>query len=298
MQDILKNIIAFLQLIRYPNLAIIILTQFLTYYFIIDCYPIHYFSNQGILLLIAGSVLIAAAGNIINDVFDVDIDRINKPNKVLLDKVFSKRFAIITYSIFNLVALICGMFLNPQIFFVFIFSIMLLILYSAYFKRLLLIGNLTVSILIALSVFIVWIYRPFGNFGILLFYSAFAFLSTFIREIIKDIEDIEGDEKLQCLTFPIVYGIKFARNLILFIMLALIALIEFSLMYFYVNSFENTIITAIYLNILTILPLVFIGFKLFKASTQKDFSNLSSYLKLVMIAGIISITTLKMYWPQ
>lgn len=292
MPDILRKIIPFFKLIRYPNLAIIILTQFLTYYFITDWYLVYSLFPKGILLLIAGSVLIAAAGYMVNDLFDIDIDHINKPEKILLNVIFSKNFVIITYSLFNIIALICGLLIGKQIFFIFIFTIILLILYSAYFKRLYLLGNLVVSVMLALTVFIVWIYCPFGNFDTLLFYMSFAFLSSFIREIIKDIEDIEGDTEFDCLTLPVVAGVKAARNISLILIALLICVIEFSAFYLYLNSLANSLFFAIYLNIIVVIPLVLVGFRLLKAIEHHQYHMISRYLKLIMFAGILSMILL------
>jgi 4-hydroxybenzoate polyprenyltransferase len=289
MQDFLKKIIPFLKLIRYPNLGIIILTQLLTYYFITDWYLVHSFFPKGILLLIIGSVLIAAAGYMINDFFDIGIDQINKPEKVLVNVVFSKKFVLLTYSFFNIIALLLALLIDKQIFFFFIFTIMLLLLYSAYFKRLYLLGNLLVSVALALTVYVVWIYCPVGNFSIVLFYMSFAFLSNLIREIIKDVEDLEGDRKMDCLTLPVVAGVKVARNITFIIIGFLICLIEFALLYFHYVYNINSYFTAIFLNIFVVLPLILITFRLLKANERKDFQSISRYLKLIMIGGILSM---------
>jgi 4-hydroxybenzoate polyprenyltransferase len=292
MQDFSKKIIPFLKLIRYPNLTIIILTQLLTYYFITDWYLVHSFFPKGILLLITGSVLIAAAGYLINDFFDFNIDQINKPEKVLVNVVFSKKFVLLSYSFFNLIALLLALLIDKQIFFFFIFTIMLLLLYSAYFKRLYLLGNLVVSVTLALTVYVVWIYCPIGNFAIVLFYMSFAFLSSLIREIIKDVEDLEGDREMDCLTLPVVAGVKAARNITFIIIVFLVFLIEFSALYLYLSSSANSIFSAIYLNIFVVIPLVLIGFKLLKATERKDFHRISRYIKFVMLAGILSMISI------
>lgn len=294
MQEILKKIIFFFKLIRYPNLIIIIFTQLLTFYFITDWQLVH---SKGIILLVTGTVLIAAAGYMINDLFDIDIDLVNKPKKVLIPHVFSKQFVIVCYSLFNLVALMLGIILGKQLFFNFVLMIMLLILYSSYLKRLYLLGNLVVSFLLALSVYLVWIYCPAGNFSILSFYICFAFLISLIREIIKDIEDINGDLKFDCLTMPVVTGVKAARNVSLIIVVFLICLIEFSALYFHLYSSSNTVSNTIFLNIFVVIPLILVSFKLIKAEDGSDYHNISRYLKLIMITGLLSIISLKFNYP-
>jgi len=241
--------------------------------------------------------LIAAAGYMINDLFDIDIDRINKPEKVMINHLFSKNFVIITYSLFNIIALLCGLLIGNQIFIIFIFSIILLILYSAYLKKELISGNLAVSVLLAMTVFIIWIYCPYGNFGMLLFYTSFAFISSFIREIVKDMEDIDGDKELRCHTLPIIAGMKAAKYIALFLTVLLIGLIEYSALFSHVYFYANSIITTISLNFLTVIPLIFIWFKLLNAKERKDYSRISIYMKLVILTGILSIISLKINYP-
>ena len=131
----------------------------------------------------------------------------------------------------------------------------------------------------------------------ILFYTFFAFLSSFVREMIKDIEDIEGDRKLGCTTFPIVAGIKVAKFSALILIVLLICLIEYAVLGLHFINFENSILSAILLNFLTVIPLIFIGLNLLIASERKDYSRLSKYMKLVMLTGILSIITLKIKFP-
>jgi 4-hydroxybenzoate polyprenyltransferase len=288
---VLKKITYFFKLIRYPNLFIIILTQFLTFNFLNGNHqPV---INVGILLLISGSVLIAAAGYLINDFFDVEIDKINKPGKLIWNAVFSRKLIITLYSILNLIAVCFGLLLGPRIFFLFIFTIMLLALYSAYFKRIYIAGNLAVSLMLGLTVYIVWIFLPAAGFEIVFFYTSFAFISCFIREVVKDIEDIEGDSEHDCMTLPVVAGIKASKNVTLALIALLILLIESTFLYLYLTSFPNSLITAIYLNIFTILPLLMIAYRLIKATERNHYHQISNYIKIVMLTGIFSILILK-----
>ena len=225
----------FLRLIRYKNLLMVLLTMVLTKYVLIDALiEATSLSDFNFILLALSIILITAAGYIVNDIYDIKADEINKQHKVFIGVLISKKTAWISYYLFNFIGLVLGgylslLFNNPFGFYIFIISPILLFFYSTHMKRLLFVGNIIVSLLIALSILIIPVFElnsttihpkdSFLNslnlakpFWIVVSYSFFAFLATLIREIIKDIEDVDGDLKLNAKTLPIVIGRKRASR--------------------------------------------------------------------------------------
>lgn len=222
----------FIKLIRPINLAIIVLTMYGVRFYI---RTVNYFQkiddNQvDFLLLVISTVLIAAAGNIINDYFDVKADRINKPEKLIITKHISRRWAILTHWTFNGIAFSIAIYLSikyQSLWFVFIhlLSINALWFYSMLFKRKILTGNLLIASLTALIPILVVIYFKVGNtfhfeysefnsdswvaiidFNLIYLLSIFAFIQNFAREIVKDIQDVEGDKLIYVKSLPMLIG--------------------------------------------------------------------------------------------
>jgi 4-hydroxybenzoate polyprenyltransferase len=182
------------------------------------------------LLLVVSTVLIAAAGNIINDYFDVKADRINKPEKLIITKHISRRWAILTHWSFNGIAFSIAVYLSikyQSLWFVFIhlLSINSLWFYSMLFKKKILTGNLLIAVLTALIPILVVVYYKVGNtyhfehsefnseswvaiidFRVIYLLSVFAFIQNFAREIVKDAQDIEGDKLIYVKSLPMVIG--------------------------------------------------------------------------------------------
>jgi len=154
----MSKTIAFFNLIRFKNLVIIALTQFVIKYSLIN-----YFVNDFVLsdfnfsLLVFATVVITAAGYIINDIYDVDADKINKNESVIIDKYISTKQAVWWYFAFNIVGLVIGVYLafivgSPILSIIFIYSIYSLWTYSKKYKKSLLIGNIQVAFLTSLSI--------------------------------------------------------------------------------------------------------------------------------------------------
>jgi 4-hydroxybenzoate polyprenyltransferase len=305
----MKLINAFFRLIRWPNLVFIILTQVLFYFCIYE--PLFQKNDlQPLLWIILASVSIAAAGYIINDYFDLNIDQINKPEKNVFAKTLHRRWAIIWHFIFSLLGVVAtsvAVGLNKwYLIMANIACVALLWLYSTSFKRQLLIGNIVISILTAWTVLILFFAFTspreaiIGNspatikfFRISFLYAGFAFISSLIREAIKDMEDMEGDEKYGCRTLPIVAGIRSAKIYIsIWIVILLAALVILQL---YVLQFQWWYAIA-YSILLVIAPLAYLLYKLSKAKKVKEFSALSRLSKLIMLTGIVSMIFFLIYF--
>lgn len=301
----------FLKLIRLPNLLIIILTQLLTKFSVID--PIlnsegidSSFESVNIFLLVLMTLLITSAGYIINDFHDKDIDEINKPGSNLFHK-FNSTMLVIAFSVFDLAAIVLGFYLAVQtgalIMGWLVFSIVVLLwLYSSRYKRQLIIGNFIVAFLSGFVVVIVWLFEyykfksDYGNDivyadtiisinSVIFFYGAFAFLISFIREVAKDAEDLEGDSKFNCSTIPIVLGLK-RTKLILSALVSALILCLMVLQFDYFNIFK---VLSIYFIFAVQIPLLYLVYRIIVSDKKKDFHFISVFLKIIMLTGVLSM---------
>jgi 4-hydroxybenzoate polyprenyltransferase len=305
----MKLFSAFLRLVRWPNLVFIILTQVLFYYCIYE--PLfHSNSLKALVWITVASVLIAAAGYIINDYFDLNIDQINKPEKNVFAKTIHRRWAIIWhfgFSFLGIIATAIGVGLHKwYLILANIACTALLWFYSTSFKRQLLIGNIIISILTAWTVLILFFAftspreaimdnsaETVKFFRVSFLYAGFAFISSLIREAIKDIEDMEGDARYGCKTLPIVAGIRSAKIYIsIWTVVLLAALVILQL---YVLQFQWWY-AIVYSIVLVIAPLGYLLYTLTKATTAKDFSRLSNLSKLIMLTGIVSMIFFRIYF--
>lgn len=273
---------SFLRLIRALNLAIIVFTQFIARIFIIgptkDWMLI--LQEKEIYLLSLGTVLITAAGYIINDYYDVKIDVINKPKKMVIDRVFSRRKALVFHSLFNLIAVGIGYYLSINVMLFFAGTTVLLWWYSNKLKRLPLIGNIVVAALSAAAILILGLYYH-HNFQTISFFTLLSFLMSLVREIIKDMEDIKGDIVHGCKTLPIVWGISKTKMLIYSILVCLITLFSiYQIKINYLGHFINSVLS---------IAIIILGIKLYHADMKKDFDQLSTISKLILILGVIAI---------
>jgi 4-hydroxybenzoate polyprenyltransferase len=292
-------------LIRLPNSIFIFLVGILLYHFIVIPYlSIHPNSNvlnkTGYYLLSLSTTLIAMAGYIINDYFDVKIDEINKPYRVTVETKFKRRPVMIIHIIFNVIALglawyLCNKIGHPRLILIHIGSAALLLIYSASWKRKAIIGNLSIAFLIVLSVLTPLFYTSmFLQEPILInayawFYLFFAFMLTWIREIIKDLEDIKGDAQDGCQTMPIKYGISFSKDVLFgLIIIALIGIAYFFIQIPWEYSLFNIVFLA-FIPTSLILLLVLIH----KSIRHKDYKKSSRLVKLITFVGILLLCLLR-----
>ena len=302
---------AFFRLVRWPNLVFILLTQLLFYYCI--QLPLHHLGDGGFylpvltprlfFLLAASSILIAAAGYIINDYFDLNIDRVNKPKRLVVDRIIKRRSTILWHWVLSGLGLLLSFYVswrlrNPLVALGNLSCVILLYFYSTTFKRKLLIGNVIISLLTAWVILVLyvgeftldgdaqWKHMLSSLFKFAIVYSSFAFILSLIREVVKDIEDLDGDIKYGCRTMPIVWGVNvakvFAGTLIVVLLGALVIL------QFYVLQ-KSWFPLSVYGMVLIDLPLLYILRKLYSAQSKEEYHRLSNIIKLVMLAGILSI---------
>lgn len=306
----LKKLVAFFQIIRWQNLLFIVLTQYLMHYCVIkpvlataDLQP--QITQHFFYLIVAASVCIAAAGNIINDYFDVNIDRINKPHKLIVGTLISRRWVIFWHLLLSIIGVYCSIYVSFKLNFFWIsivncICVLLLFIYSASLKKKFLIGNIVVSVLTAWVIMIlilpefqtlvssavqpVDIYYKLLRIGLL--YASFSFIISVVREVIKDMEDIDGDRKNNCKTMPIVWGINASKIFVFIWIIVLTAMLVVAQLY--VVKF-GWWISIIYSVLFIIIPLILVFKKLIAAQLSKHFNRLSKWVKYIMLAGILSM---------
>ena len=259
-------------------------------------------TNFSFALLVIATICIAAAGNIINDIYDVEIDKVNKPNKVLIGKRISERNANRLFVLFNIVGVAIGFYLansigKPSFAALFIVFSALLYLYASYLKGILLIGNLLVSALVAMSLIIVALFDLFpaitpqnqatqsAVFKIVLQYALFALFINFIREIIKDLQDINGDKKGGMNTLPIALGRKRTISIVFLLGVFMTLGVVF---YMYENLYNQQTL-LLYFLFAIVAPLLYFCIKSWDADSPKEYGLLSKLLKIIMFLGICSI---------
>ena len=235
-----------------------------------------------ILLASIAASLVAAAGNIVNDIYDIESDKISHPKRPLVLSEISKKEAWYLYIILNFISIYIAASLKPILLVIVITSAILLFIYSAYLKKLTLVGNITIAFLTWLA----FIYGGYvtGNPAAAIVPAGFAFLINLIREIVKDIQDVEGDKKAGVTTLPIKYG--FQKSKILIVMSTII-LILYSLYPFITQLYkiEYFVVVMVFVNPLLILFLKF----LYNSKKENNLSLVSNMLKLNMVLGLIAI---------
>lgn len=295
--------IKYLNLIRWQNILLIVLVQLLIKYALLEKFNVSTaLDSLHFTFLVLSTCCIAAAGNIINDIHDVETDKINAPHKVLIGKSISEKTALNLFIILNVVGVSLGFYLSntiekPQFAGLFVVISALLYVYASNLKQTFLIGNIVISILVAMSILIVGIFELLPVitsqnslqqalfFEILRDYAFFAFMLNFLRELVKDIQDIDGDYNQGMKTLPIVLGRQRASKLVF--VLSLIPL--FFICYYIVTYLYKQPITTVYFIVLIVAPLLIVAVKSFSAEQKKEFKTISFLLKITMLFGVLSL---------
>lgn len=271
------------------NLLFIGAAQFLAGYYLYLQADFQTLVEGKIQWFILGTFYIAAFGYWVNDFYDKERDAINKPHKLGLN-LFPSWFVFFHLILFTILGLYCGWMINLFFFYFHLFSIIGLWLYSFKLKNLPLIGNVVIAIYSFLSIFgLRWLF-PEINFQLLVHFALMAGLLNLSREIIKDSEDIDGDQSVGAKTYPIRYGQdankKLANLIVVFCLSFIIISVYYQQDYF---KLKLKLLYISYYVLFVVYPLYHFITKLYTARKKEDFTKLSKILKYVLFTGILSI---------
>lgn len=299
----------YLHLVRYKNLLLLGFMQFLIHFFCIKTKLTFVgLDNVSFLILLLSTLLIAAAGYVVNDIFDQDTDQINKPNRRVVGKKITEDKAYQIYLVLNIVGVCMGFYVarsigKPNFAVLFVLFAALLYFYSTTLKQIALVGNLVIAAIVACSSLIVAVFdlvpvllHPENQaeirtlFSVVLDISIFSFLINLMREIIKDIEDIEGDKVNKINTLAVSFGKLLCLRIVVFINCITILLVLI-----YCNNYfiKNDLwITTVYFFVFVVSPLLYLSLNFWKPTTTSDFSKMSAILKSILFFGLLSIVVL------
>ncbi len=299
----MSNIVTFFRLIRWKNLALIALGQFLVKQYLDSYITNPVFGSLEFVLLLLSTLLIAAAGYIINDIYDTEVDFINKPKRLLIGKFISLEKANNFYLVLNGLGLALGYYLsirvgNKSLVTFFLISAALLYFYSISLKKIALLGNIVIALLVGFSLLLVALFAmyevfqtkgidltiPTTIFQVVFYYTLFASFINLIRELLKDIVDYEGDKQFNFKTLPLITSVKAAKIVSLILTFTIIG----ALFYIAYTVFNTNNIILFYSAGLIIL-LVYFFFRLLEANDKNAYKQQASFLKLIMLYAIFAI---------
>lgn len=307
------NVVGISRLVRLPNLVFIVVFQCLLRYGLVlpmmqsvGVEPA--LSGAQFVMLVIATVCIAAGGNAINDYFDIEADKINRPDRIVVGTAINRRLALLTHVTTTLIGIFAGVYLSyvlrrPSFMLMFICLPVLLWFYSTHFKKQILVGNLLVALLVALTGYMVvsvefaaldrvhsantgepplsWIWY------VVCAYSIFAFISNLGREMIKDLEDKEGDVKAGCHTLVIELGDSYAKAVITLVEVAL--LLGCTMALTGIPDFMEASIPTAYFVALVAVPTVVLCIMVWRGRERKDFHRAAVLSKAIMAAGMLSL---------
>lgn len=298
----------YLKLIRYQNLLMLALMQLIFRYGFLKLENIPLaLADWQYLLLVLATVLLAAGGYVINNIFDQATDHDNKPDNVIVGRSISETNAYNIYVALNITGVGIGFYLSnviekPGFASIFIMIAAALYFYATSLKQMVLIGNIIVAALLSCSVIIIGIFDLFpvitpenqpmmaNLFSILLDFAVFAFMINFIREIVKDLEDVNGDYNQGMSTLPIVLGISRTSKITFGL-----SFIPILVILVYINTYLIPLLYAtIYMFLFVLGPLFYFMIKIWTAKKQKEFHSLSLLLKWILFFGILSVLVISL----
>ena len=265
------------------NLLMVGFAQLMTAYFLVETnnFGMPALQDYKLYLLVISTLLITAAGYMINDYYDVKIDYVNRPGNVVVGKGIKRRVVILLHTVLNFTAVGLGFMVSPSIGLINFVAAFLLWFYSNQLKREPFIGNFTVALLTGVSIYVIAFYFQKSEL-LVLTYAIFAFFLNLIREILKDIEDRQGDRKHGCRTLPIVIGFRKTKAVIFLIAAVFVCAIL-------VVTFElNRPVIFMYFGGLGIFFSYFM-YRIYHADRKDHFTQLSTIAKVLMLVGTLSM---------
>lgn len=298
--ELLKKVLPYLLIVRPKNLLLVGLTQFLIYHYLFEKFgQTVVLSDYLLFLFVLDTTLIAAGGYIINDIVDFRTDTFNKPHKTYIPTSISLGFASIYYYVTLILGLIISMYIavktnNIPLVTLYPIASGVLYMYSAKYKNSILLGNIIVSFFVAFVPAIILVaerdilFNDGSSYSqhiveLIVIYAGFSFFVNLIREIIKDVEDVEGDKSIGYITLPIIYGIAIAKRIC---MVICVFTILFLICWIYLTDINLDFRVRVYLLLLVAAPLAIVIQILTKTTNKRDFSKISTILKWTMLAGL------------
>ena len=300
----------YLNLIRYKNLLLLAFMQLVFRYGFLKLQNVALaFSDWQYFLFVLATVCIAAGGYVINDIFDQDTDNENKPETVIVGKHLSENKAYNLYTALTFVGVSLGFYLSnvigkPSFATLYILIAATLYLYATSLKKIILVGNGIIALLLASSVIMVGVFDLLPAnylynkqvmillFSILIDYALFTFILNFIRELVKSLEDVKGDDNQGRNTLPIAIGVERTTKIVFVLSFIPIVCVLYYLKVYLFNN--NLLISTIYGLIFIACPLLYFTVKIWSAKKTADFRHLSMILKWILFFGIISIVVISL----
>jgi 4-hydroxybenzoate polyprenyltransferase len=287
-KHLLLKIISMFSVVRGYNIPVIVLAQYLSAIFILapEKRALEVILDKNLFLIVLLSALTIASGYIINNFYDSKKDLINRPNKSMLDRLVSQKTKLQVYFSVNFIVFLLAFFVSIRAVLFFSCYIFLIWFYSHKLKKIVVIGNLTASLLAVLPFFAILLY--FKNFYHVIFaHATFLYLLILIREMIKDLENIKGDIANDYQTIPVIFGENFSKKIITFLTISTIIPIYFLIEIFEVGYMD------IYFYVSMIILIFFLQ-KLWKSETKSDYLKLHNILKFIVVSGVFCIVLINL----
>lgn len=293
----------FLKLIRIEQLVFIALIQIIIKYTFLDLVTVQALANWQYILLIIATLCITAAGSILNDIFDVEVDTINRPNEVYVGTYFSEKTAYNWYFVLNVIGVGIGFYLSrvvdrPSYAAIFIICSALYYVYTNGLKQIPIVGNCIIAFLAAFNLLIIGFFNLFptiykGNeamvmnlFSIIVDYAFMIFLLVLALELLKTIRTREGDAQLELTTVATTFGVKKTLQLTILLMLILVLF----LIYYLVAHLSHMTYVIAYFIVCIIAPLFFYMLIGYQAKEPRAFAVLEKVLKIVAVTTVLSLS--------
>ena len=293
----------FLNFIRWKNLLIIALVMLLIKFVLFEKFELNVALDTfhyGLLTL--STLCLAIAGYIINDIYDIKADRINKPARLYVGRKISRRSAYSLFIGFNSVGLLLGMYLSYHVghtsyFIIYVITSLLLYQYAKYLKKKFLLGNLIVAFIVFLSIVLPLVFdllpvtsklneaSQMVAFRLVTVFAFFGFLMTLVREIVKDMEDLKGDLEIQVRSLPVVLGMGRTKGIVL----GTVLILFLAILFFAYMLLEHDLYASLYMSAFVALPMLYFVYVFWKANDKKELHKSSGVLKIVMLLGILTI---------